>query len=100
MTTAEAAGPLHGCRVLELGFVVAGLFCARLLADFGAEVVKVETKEGDGIRSIGKRHKIKSLHAASLLRFGARCAGSGGRRVQRSRAAEEDLGRSLRCAGD
>jgi crotonobetainyl-CoA:carnitine CoA-transferase CaiB-like acyl-CoA transferase len=68
VTTAEAAGPLHGCRVLELGSVVAGPFCGRLLADFGAEVVKVEPKEGDGIRSIGKRHKGKSLNAASLLR--------------------------------
>jgi crotonobetainyl-CoA:carnitine CoA-transferase CaiB-like acyl-CoA transferase len=61
-------GPLQGCRVLELGSVVAGPFCGRLLADFGAEVVKIEPIEGDGIRSIGKRHKGKSLNAVSLLR--------------------------------
>jgi crotonobetainyl-CoA:carnitine CoA-transferase CaiB-like acyl-CoA transferase len=54
--------------VLELGSIVAGPFCGRLLADFGAEVIKVEPAEGDGIRSIGKRYKGKSLNAASLLR--------------------------------
>ncbi len=68
MSESCAAGPLQGCRVLELGSIVAGPFCGRLLADFGAEVVKVEPAEGDGIRSIGKRHKGKSLNATSLLR--------------------------------
>lgn len=68
MSAGDAAGPLRGCRVLELGSVVAGPFCGRLLADFGAEVVKIEPKEGDGIRSVGKRHKGKSLNAASILR--------------------------------
>jgi crotonobetainyl-CoA:carnitine CoA-transferase CaiB-like acyl-CoA transferase len=61
-------GPLHGCRVLELGSIVAGPFCGRLLADFGADVIKVEPAEGDGIRSVGKRYKGKSLNAASILR--------------------------------
>lgn len=61
-------GPLSGCRVLELGAIIAGPFCGRLLADFGAEVVKVEPAEGDGLRSTGKRVKGKSLYAASLLR--------------------------------
>jgi len=68
MSAGDATGPLRGCRVLELGSVIAGPFCGRLLADFGAEVVKIEPKEGDGIRSIGKRHKGKSLNAASILR--------------------------------
>jgi crotonobetainyl-CoA:carnitine CoA-transferase CaiB-like acyl-CoA transferase len=64
----EQRGPLHGCRVLELGSIVAGPFCGRLLGDFGAEVIKVEPAEGDGIRSIGKRFRGKSLNAASILR--------------------------------
>lgn len=68
MSVASENGPLAGCRVLELGSIVAGPFCGRLLADFGAEVIKVEPAEGDGIRSAGKRFKGKSLYAASILR--------------------------------
>jgi hypothetical protein len=59
---------LHGIRVLELGSTVAGPFCGRLLADFGAEVVKVEPPAGDALRSMGKHVDGKSLYAASILR--------------------------------
>lgn len=62
------AGPLLGYRVLELGSTAAGPLCARLLADFGAEVVKIEAAEGDPIRKLGKSVGGKSLYAASILR--------------------------------
>ncbi|GAC1659184.1 MAG: CoA transferase [Candidatus Elarobacter sp.] len=45
--------PLHGIRVLELGSSVAGPAAGRLLADLGAEVLKVENDEGDGLRTWG-----------------------------------------------
>ena len=61
-------GPLAGVRVLELGTTIAGPFCARLMADFGAEVIKVEAAEGDPIRSSGKHYKGKALYAASIMR--------------------------------
>lgn len=64
----EAQGPLRGCRVLELGSTIAGPFCGRLLADFGAEVIKVEDIAGDPVRAMGKRYEGVSLYAASIFR--------------------------------
>lgn len=61
-------GPLTGIKVLELGSTVAGPFCGRLLADFGAEVMKVEPAEGDTVRSMGKRLGKHSLYASSIFR--------------------------------
>ena len=40
------AGALAGIKVLELGTLIAGPFCARMLAEFGADVIKVEAPDG------------------------------------------------------
>ena len=45
--------PFRGLKVLELGHLVAGPYCARLLADAGAEVIKVEGLAGDEARRRG-----------------------------------------------
>ena len=54
-------GALAGIKVLELGQVVAAPFCGALLGDFGAEVIKVESLAGDGLRSMGPQHDGRSL---------------------------------------
>src|SRR3954466_6687619 len=46
-------GVLDGLRVIELGQMVAAPFCAKVLADMGAEVLKVEPPEGDAARRVG-----------------------------------------------
>ena len=58
----DNAGPLAGLRVLELGTLIAGPFCARLLAEFGAEVIKIEAPDGgDPLRTWRKLYKGTSL---------------------------------------
>ena len=49
--TPDASGPLNGVRVVDLSRLVAGNVLTLQLADFGAEVVKVEPPEGDTLRS-------------------------------------------------
>ncbi|WP_454902368.1 CaiB/BaiF CoA transferase family protein [Variovorax gossypii] len=51
-SSSHVAGPLAGLKVIELGQLIAGPFAARTLADFGAEVVKIEPPgTGDPLRS-------------------------------------------------
>ena len=52
---AAPAGPLADLRVVDLATVIAGPGCARYLADFGVDVVKVERPGGDTVRDLGWR---------------------------------------------
>ena len=62
MNSAASPGPLAGLKVLEMGTLIAGPYCARLMAEFGAEVVKVEAPgEGDPLRKWRKLHEGNSL---------------------------------------
>jgi crotonobetainyl-CoA:carnitine CoA-transferase CaiB-like acyl-CoA transferase len=61
--------PLEGIRVIEIGHMLAGPYCGLVLADLGAEVIKIEPPEGDIARNIGP-HRIGEHNAyfASLNR--------------------------------
>ena len=55
----KKALPLEGLRVIELATVVAAPTAARLLADYGAEVIKIEIPgAGDSLRIVGDMHQM------------------------------------------
>ena len=58
----QNGAPLKDIKVIELGTLIAGPFCARLLAEFGAEVIKIEAPDGgDPLRKWRKLHQGTSL---------------------------------------
>ena len=62
MIDSGAPQPLAGVRVLELGNMIAAPFCTRILAEFGADVIKIEDpKGGDQLRNWRKMYKGTSL---------------------------------------
>ena len=60
--------PLTGIRVIDLTRVLSGPFSTMLLADMGADVIKVETPQGDTVRGQGELVNGLSWYFASFNR--------------------------------
>ncbi|MDO8693172.1 MAG: CoA transferase [Sheuella sp.] len=88
--------PLSGLRVLELGQLIAGPFATRILADFGADVIKIEPPEtGDPLRNWRLLHNGTSVwwaaHARNKRSLSLDLRQKEGQEVVRKLAAEADI---------
>ena len=61
METLPQSGPLTGLRIAEFGHFIAAPFATRVLADLGAEIIKIEPPNGDPVRGWGAQVDNKSL---------------------------------------
>ncbi len=57
------AAPFEGLRVIDLSQGIAGPYCAMLLAQHGADVIKVEPPVGDWARTLGTRYSDQSAYS-------------------------------------
>lgn len=68
----ESRGPLAGIRILDLSAVIAGPLSTQILADYGAEVIRVETASGDSMRHAGPARSPAMGHQFLQLGRGKR----------------------------
>ena len=64
----ENGGPLAGIRVIDLSSMLSGPWATMILADQGADVIKVESPQGDHTRTLSNRHKGFSAQFLNLNR--------------------------------
>ena len=67
MPDATKTMPLDGLKVLEMGTLIAGPFCGRLFAEFGADVIKIESPPGEKGDGGDPLRKWRKLHEGTSL---------------------------------
>jgi crotonobetainyl-CoA:carnitine CoA-transferase CaiB-like acyl-CoA transferase len=96
LQAAPGTGPLAGVKVIEMGALIAGPFGARLLAEFGADVIKIEPPDkGDPIRTWRVLHNGTSLwwyvQSRNKKCITLDCGSPDGQEVLKSLLAEADV---------
>jgi len=92
--SATKGRPLDGLRVIDMTTTIAGPYCARLLADAGADVIKIESPEGELTR-----HRPPVRNGASTS-YGGLNAGKRGMALDLKQPAGVDVVRRLAATAD
>lgn len=92
--SATKGRPLDGLRVIDMTTTIAGPYCARLLADAGADVIKIESPEGELTR-----HRPPVRNGASTS-YGGLNAGKRGMALDLKQPAAVDVVRRLAATAD